>query len=138
MSKINTCILVLAIFLLIGTSSFAMGAASDTSNTSNNTSNILFEKSAANAIPEGLFTATINFVAADNLKQISETVSGASLTLTVNNQQTNVGFVPIRPGAEESNMYTTLSSAAAAGKPVIVFIENVDNNKYITQVRLAK
>jgi hypothetical protein len=130
MSKNRIVIALLAMFLLMGTTSLTMGATP-----TQDMSKPIANATVSNIVPIGKYEATVTNVIA--LKNPVTSVSRAALTLIKKNGQTQNIVVQIGPGSEAVNMYTTLNSAYLQKVKVVVVIQRVQNQLMITSVQYA-
>jgi hypothetical protein len=115
MSKNRLIITILAFFMLVGTTSLSMGVET------NQSTNMPI---ATQTAPDGAFVATVNNV----VSTYTDTITGdkssmAALTIVVNGQTQDFGFVQITAGKEEANIYTTLNVAYLQHKSIVVGIQ---------------
>jgi hypothetical protein len=115
MSTSRLIITILAFFMLLGTTSLSMGVET------NQSTNMPI---ATQTAPDGAFVATVNNV----VSTYTDTITGdkssmAALTIVVNGQTQDLGFVQITAGKEEANIYATLNAAYLEHKSVVVGIQ---------------
>ncbi len=125
MSKNRLIITILAFFMLLGITSISMGVET------NQSTNMPI---ATQTAPDGTFVATVNNV----VSTYTDTITGdkssmAALTIVVNGQTQDLGFVQITAGKEEANIYATLNAAYLEHKSVVVGIQK----NRITNVRYS-
>jgi hypothetical protein len=130
MLKNRIVIALLAMFLLMGTTSLTMGATP-----TQDMSKPIANATVYNIVPIGKYEATVTNVIA--LKNPVTSVSRAALTLIKKNGQTQNIVVQIGPGSEAVNMYTTLNSAYLQKVKVVVVIQRIQNQLMITSVQYA-